>query len=311
MCDLSREFSEFYHRIALSVSQLKMVRNLRQALRTGIRQYFQTRLKLRPPIFHNRGRLATETSVAPLYAEIILEDGVLLQHLGQDDIRAWPRPEIMHLLLINAVHGHAPDPPLDKKHSICVPYAGIYRLEISVLAPSRKGCRLAVNGAQEWQIDDQERLAAWFKNQLRHQGRQLQRVACYLNAWADFHPNQLENFAWRLPLDILAARNFQADVGRDDLALSRTASAIARAVPWDEPRPDPVKTEDVLPWSLSPQQHHAFVRSIETLAEKSAQAIATRDREHACAIWRSQLGGRFPMAGTNFRWLDGGFRGKR
>lgn len=309
MSDLNREFSAFYQKISLSAAQVKMMRNLRQSLRHRIMRHFHEKHNLRPPIFSSRGRQATTTAVAPAYEEMVLEEGALLQHIPPEAIGKWPDPEIVHLLMLNAIRDHTPDPPIDRKYSICVRYAGIYRIEISILAPSPDGNLVAINGARSWQPDMHERLASWFKNQIKHQGFQLRRVASYLNAWADFHPNQLERFAWQLPLDILAARHFQADIERDDKSLARTAAALVEAAPGHFQWPNPLKGEKILPWPFSQQESRKFFQSLEVLAERSRLAVTTKDKMHACAIWRSLLGGRFPMEGTtNTRKFSGAGR---
>ncbi len=305
MSDLNPEFNVFHQQISLSTSQVKMMRNLLQSLRRRIMQYFHEKLNLRPPTFSSRGRLATTTAVSPAYEEMVLEEEALLQHIHPDAIGRWPKPEIVHLLMLNAIQNHTPDPPIDRKSSICVRYAGIYRIEISILAPGTDGHQLAINGAGSWQPDIQGRLAVWFKSQVKHQGLQLQRVARYLHAWADFHPNQLEQFAWQLPMDILAARYFQADIERDDKSLARTAAAIAEAAPGDIRWPIPSEGENAFPWPLSRQKNRFFLKSLEELAERSRLAVTTKDKMHACAIWRSLLGSRFPMAGTNARKYNG------
>jgi hypothetical protein len=174
----------------------------------------------------------------------------------------------------------------------------LYRIEISILAPCPDGNLLAINDAPGWQPDNQEHLAAWFKNQIKHQGLQLRRVASYLHGWADFHPNQLEPLSRLLPLDILAARFFRADIGRDDKSLARTAKAIATAVSGECEKQAPFAGEHSLPWFLSRQESQKFIRSLEVLVERSRLAVMTKDKTHACAIWRSLFGDRFPMAGA-------------
>ena len=308
MSDLNPEFNVFHQKISLSTSQEKMMRNLRQSLRRRIMQHFHEKLNLRPPIFSNRGRQATATAVAPAYEEMVLEEGALLQHIHPDAMGKWPKPEIVHLLMLNAIQKHTPDPPIDRKSSICVRYAGIFRIEISILAPGPDGNQVAINGARSWQPDMHGGFAAWFKNQIKHQGLQLQRVARYLHAWADFHPNQLERFAWQLPLDILAARYFQADIERDDKSLARTAAALAEAAPGDFRRPISSGKDNAFVWPLSRQENRIFFQSLEVLVERSRLAVTTRDKMHACAIWRSLLGSRFPMAGMNTRKFNGAGR---
>ena len=304
MTNLNFEFGTFYRHIGLSASQKKTMFTLRQSLRSRIRHYFQHELNLRPPAFFSLGRQATATALAPTYGEIVMEEGVLLQHLPRDIILQWPEPDVVHVQMLGGVQDHTPDPPIDKMHSVCVQYRGLYKIEISILAPGPDGNLLAIHDVQGWQPCHQEPLAAWFKNQIKHHGLQLRRVASYLHAWADFHPNGLDAFAWRLPLDILAARYFQADIERDDNSLSRTAAAILESAHNDRTWPIPFAKDYSLPWFLSQEENRQFFESLEVLIERSHCAVTTKDKTRACAVWRSLLGDRFPLAETSNRLFD-------
>ena len=297
MSDSNPEFSIFYKKISLSAAQKKDMRNWRQALHNRIRQYFQNKLNLHPPTFFSCGRQATDSTIASNYGELLMEEAVVLQHLGRVSISKWPQPESMHKLILNAIQGLTPDLPVDRKYSICVRYAGLYKIEISVLAPGPDRTLLAINGPDGgWLPDFRKNLADWFKIQVKCHGLQLHRIACYLNAWADFHPNQLQGFAWLLPLDILAAKYFRADIGRDDKSLARTAATIAGAAPGDLQWPISLAGDHTLPWPMSEMENQIFSNSLEVLVRRSRLASETKDKTRACAIWRSLLGEHFPMA---------------
>lgn len=298
MTNLNREFRLLYRQINLSASQEEIISDLQQSLRKKIKLYFEEKLNLRPPKFFSRGRLASATSISPAYGEIVVQEGALLQHIRRNSRAKWPEPEIVHLMLLNAIQGFTPYAPVDKMYSVCVKYNGLYRFEISILTRGPDTSMLAINGARGWQPDVQQHLAAWFKDQVRRQGVQLRRIASYLHAWADFHAIQLDGFYWLLPLDILAARFFQADNDRDDISLARTAAAIIEAAPGDFRWRLPFGGDYTLPWFLSQQESRRFIQLLEVLAEKGRLAVMSKDRLHACAIWRSLLGGRFPAAGT-------------
>ena len=177
MNTLNQEFSRFYNQICLSVSQNKTMRSLRQALRRRIGQCFQEKIDLRSPTFLNYGRQATATSIAPTCGEILIEEGILLQHLDKKDIDKWPEPESLHRQVLSAVQTHTPDPPLDRKYSICVRYRGLYKAELFILAKGPDKNLLAINGAEGWRPDPRTELSDWFKNQIEHHGFQLQRIA--------------------------------------------------------------------------------------------------------------------------------------
>jgi hypothetical protein len=194
-------------------------------------------------------------------------------------------------------------------YSVCVTFNGLVRIELSILTRGPDTNMLAINGARGWQPDVRQRLAAWFKDQITHQGIQLRRIARYLHAWADYHANQLKGFSWLLPLDILAALYFQPEDERDDKSLAGTAAAIIEAVPCDFRWRSPFGGDNTLPWLLSQQESRRFIQLLEVLAEKGHLAVMAKDRMHACAIWRSLLGERFPVAGVTNPKSDAGVRG--
>jgi hypothetical protein len=309
MTNLNREFRMFYRQIHLSASQEKLISDLRQSLRKKIKLYFEQRLDLRPPKLFSRGRQASATSISPAFGEIVVQEGVLLLHIRRNSIAKWPEPEIVHLMMLNAIQDFTPDAPVDKMYSVCVKFNGLVRIEISILTRGPDTNMLAINGARGWQPDVQQHLAAWFKDQIKHQGVQLRRIARYLHAWADFHANRMEGFSRLLPLDILAALYFQADNERDDKSLAGTAAAIIAAAPCDFRWRSPFGGENTLPWFLSQQQNRRFIQLLEVLAEKGRLAVMTKDRMHACAIWRGLLGERFPVAGVTNPKSDAEVRG--
>lgn len=84
----------------------------------------------------------------------------------------------------------------------------------------------------KWTPSDPELVAKWFDDRIEEHGEQLRRVCRYVKAWRDHH--------WRdgggpssVLLMIIASRNFQPEPRRDDLALERTASHLARELNED------------------------------------------------------------------------------
>jgi hypothetical protein len=310
MTNLNREFRMFYRQISLSASQENIISDLRQSLHQKVKLYFKEKLDLRPPDFFTRGRQASATSILPVHGEIVVQEGALLQHIHRNSVAKWPEPEIVHLMMLNAIQDFTSDAPVDKMYSVCFKYNGLYRFEISILTRGPNTNMLAINGARGWQPDVQQHLASWFKDQINQKGIQLRRIASYLHAWADFHADQLERFSWLLPLDILAALFFQADSERDDKSLVRTAAAIIEAAPSDFRWQSPFGGENALPWFLTQLESRRFMQLLEVVAEKGRLAVMAKDRMRASAIWRSLLGGRFPVEGVTSPKSDAQERGE-
>lgn len=126
MNDLCLEFNVFHQHINLTSLHKKSINNFRSSLHNRISQHFKHELNYRPPVFLRRGRQAMCTMIAPKYGELLIEEAVLLQHLARDTPKEWPKPDILHILILNAIQSHTPDPPMDRKYSVCAHYAGLY-----------------------------------------------------------------------------------------------------------------------------------------------------------------------------------------
>ncbi|MES2040092.1 MAG: CBASS cGAMP synthase [Pseudomonadota bacterium] len=89
----------------------------------------------------------------------------------------------------------------------------------SIMLATRKG---------EWKESDPEAVTRWVNDRIAEYGDQLIRVWRYIKAWRDFHWK--EGGPSSVCLMIAIAQNFQAQRGRDDLAVEMTAKHLSNAL---------------------------------------------------------------------------------
>ena len=82
-----------------------------------------------------------------------------------------------------------------------------------------------------WEPSDAERIAGWFRDQLKMHGDQLQRVWRYLKAWRDHQ--WAKGGPSSVHLMLAASRHFDRQPGRDDKALAQVARFLPTALAED------------------------------------------------------------------------------
>lgn len=294
MADLKTEFGVFHTVIALSSSKKDSLRTSRDAIRGRIRKYFSEELKVKAPKFRGQGSYAMGTIVNPLDGEFDIDDGVYLQHLDEGDDSKWPTPETVHRWLVNATEGATNESPIDKRTCVRVRYARQYHVDLPSYASLNGDYRLAEKGNKGWHSSDPKALTDWFKGHVKEKGEQLRRIVRYLKAWADYQSGRRGKMPSGLILTVLATQNFRADQ-RDDASLANTARAISNAVNPAFYLLNPVDLNEELTARLRSEQKKRFQEAISDLALDAAIAVKADDTEMASALWRKQLGDRFPL----------------
>ncbi|MDX9982149.1 MAG: CBASS cGAMP synthase, partial [Lentisphaeria bacterium] len=84
----------------------------------------------------------------------------------------------------------------------------------------------------KWKRTDPEEVANWFEDRVKQHGEQLRRICRYLKAWRDHHwphgggPSSIA-------IMVAVAQSFEPAWHRDDLALEKAATVLARALAGD------------------------------------------------------------------------------
>ena len=291
MADLNKEINKFHETIALTSGKKESLRKSRDAIRERIRKYFRDTLKVLVPKFQGQGSYSMHTMINPIDGEFDIDDGVYLQHLDMYDIDQWPTPATVHQWLLKATDEHTNEKSIDKQTCVRVRFAGEYHVDLPAYGTLNNVYLLADKGPKGWHVSDPKAITDWL---LKQEGDQLRRIVRYLKTWADFQSGRIGKMPSGLILTVLAAHHIQAD-DRDDIALSRTVTALSNNVNLVFVVYNPVDGSEELTARLSEEQKLRFQDAIQKFSDDAAKAIDTDDPEKASKLWRKQFGDRFPL----------------
>jgi hypothetical protein len=291
MADLNKEIKQFHETIALSSKKKESLRKSRNAIRERIRKYFRDTLKVLAPKFQGQGSYSMHTMITPLDGEFDIDDGVYLQHLDASNMNQWPTPATVHQWLLKATNDYTNEKSIDKQTCVRMRFAGQYHVDLPAYGILGNVYLLANKGPKGWHDSDPKAITDWF---LKQEGDQLRRIVRYLKAWADFQTGRIGKLPSGLILTVLATHYIQPD-DRDDIALSRTVTAISNFVNPYFIVFNPVDGSEELTARLTEEQKLRFQNAIKNFADDAASSIASDDPEKASKLWRKQLGDRFPL----------------
>ena len=160
MADCHDLFEKFLEEITLHDSKKLNLIAARDALREKIKTYFRDKKKFSVPKFHGQGSYMMRTVVNPLDGEYDIDDGVYLQHLGEDKSR-WPSPSEAHKWIYEAVDGHTNEKPFEKPTCIRVIYVSNYHVDLPIYS-SYKGDYYLADKNSGWRISDPKSITDWF-----------------------------------------------------------------------------------------------------------------------------------------------------
>lgn len=149
--------------------------------------------------------------------------------------------------------------------------------------------------AGEWKQSDPEEVARWFIDRIEEHTEQLRRVCRYLKAWRDLHWKAGDG-PTSVCIMIAVAQTFEPQRGRDDLALEKSARALAIALKGNVHEPAIAGgTEDFNKRLDADGRKEAAARAT-TLASQlqAARLKASHLAGDAIDILRGQLGDRVP-----------------
>lgn len=149
--------------------------------------------------------------------------------------------------------------------------------------------------AGEWKQSDPEEVSRWFIDRIEEHTEQLRRVCRYLKAWRDLHWKAGDG-PTSVCIMIAVAQTFEAQRGRDDLALEKTARALAIALKGNVHEPAIAEGKEDFNKRLDADGRHEASARAATLASQlqAARLKASHLVGDAIDILRGQLGGRVP-----------------
>lgn len=149
--------------------------------------------------------------------------------------------------------------------------------------------------AGEWKQSDPEEVSRWFIDRIEEHTEQLRRVCRYLKAWRDLHWKAGDG-PTSVCIMIAVAQTFEAQRGRDDLALEKSARALAITLKGNVHEPAIAEGKEDFNKRLDADGRHEASARAATLASQlqAARLKATHLAGDAIDILRGQLGGRVP-----------------
>jgi hypothetical protein len=149
--------------------------------------------------------------------------------------------------------------------------------------------------AGEWKQSDPEEVSRWFLDRIEEHTEQLRRVCRYLKAWRDLHWKAGDG-PTSVCIMIVVAQTFEPQRGRDDLALEKSARALAIALKGDVHEPAIAEGKEDFNKRLDADGRQHASACAATLASQlqAARLKASQLAGDAIDILRGQLGGRVP-----------------
>lgn len=147
----------------------------------------------------------------------------------------------------------------------------------------------------EWKQSDPEEVSRWFIDRIEEHTEQLRRVCRYLKAWRDLHWKAGDG-PTSVCIMIAVAQTFEPQRGRDDLALEKSARALAIALKSNVHEPAIAEGKEDFNKRLDAEGRQEASARAATLAShlQAARLKASHLAGDAIDILRGQLGGRVP-----------------
>ncbi|MDQ3802795.1 MAG: hypothetical protein M3416_02945 [Acidobacteriota bacterium] len=294
MADCHDLFLDFLEAIRLGPTKRESLRTSRDANRERIRKYFKDELKREVPLFHSQGSFPMHTIITPERGDFDLDDGVYLQGLGTDPDK-WPATSTVHGWVVKATEGYTSEPPQDKNRCVRARYAAGYHIDLPIYAMNADGKPLIFDKSADKPYESDPRaFTEWFQKHVKERGAQLRRVTRYLKAYRD-HQGGGAAAASGLGYTVLAVNNFVSHE-RDDVAFAETVKAVYVHMKYNKTIRKPTfPYEDLTSWWDETKRAN-FMSKLESLRDRSVDAVEEEGKEVASKIWsRRVFGSRFPI----------------
>ncbi len=297
--DTHKLFSDFDKTIRLNDSKISKLKTNRNALRSKIRENFETK-NWGTPKFYSQGSFPLDTNLNPIKKtnsdgdvneEYDLDDGVYFICPKSDR----KEPVTYHDRIKKAVDGHA-DSVIDKATCVRVIYADGHHIDLPSYWLEKDGDTPQLTHKSKGYTDsDPKAFKDWVDGKISNANSngQLRRIIRYFKAWKDYREDK--NASLKLPsgfiLTILTCQNFSKN-DRDDLAFKNTAQAIMAVldVSFTCYRPTVPTNEDL----LADYSKNSMLKELGGLINNAQKALDSDCEKEASELWRKVFGDRFP-----------------
>lgn len=292
MADATPQLNEYLKKITLSDSDVKRLRDARDALENVIAASF--RKNDRPtPKFLQQGSFDMHTIIRPLNNEFDLDNGVYLQGFNNDETN-WPVPGTVRNWVIEAVKQHTTTPPENRKACVRVIYAGEFHIDLPIYIETDASTKLS-HKEKGWVLSKPKEITQWFQYQIKHQGAQLRNVVKILKGWADYQSSKIGKMPSGLIITLLVVEHFTSH-DRLDLCIYKTVCNICDGIQRNFVIRNPVDSSEIVSDRLSPQVKERFKTALRSLRLALELAVKSQSISKSSQYWRNEFGPRFPVA---------------
>jgi hypothetical protein len=290
MANCHTEFLEFLKEIELSPTELENLKRGRDSLRERIEKYYEKRDKKKPN-FCKQGSFAVKTTIRQSGEDYDYDDGVYLKHLPENKAD-WPRTELVHQEILDAVDGHTDKPSIDKTSCVRVQYKREYHIDLAIYAETEGKIFLAKKDSEQWEENNPKLFTDWVFDRLHQYGEQFRSVIKYIKKWAYYQGyNEISGFL----ITILVGNNFSGKKDRDDEALVNTLSRIVFDLESYGQINRPVPPVKNITDDFSANQFRIkFTDRFKKFRDEAQNALNESNHQKSCEIWRELFGDEFP-----------------
>jgi len=295
MANCHSEFREFQDKVELTATEVENLKRGRNGIREKIERYYEDSAR-KKPTFCKQGSFAVKTTIRQSGEDYDYDDGVYLKHLPEKR-SDWPKTEVVHQEIVDAVDGHTSTPPEDKTSCVRVQYKKEYHIDLAIYGEDGGKIYLAKKGADQWEENNPKLFTDWVFDKIRDKGEQYRSVVKYIKKWAYFKGHEeITGFL----VTILVGNNFSGKVDRDDEALVTTLDRIISDLEFNKSINRPVTPVKNMTAKFTETQFKAkFTDRFKHFRDEAKKALNEGDHSKACEIWRELLGDEFPESGED------------
>lgn len=292
MADATPQLNEYLKKITLSESDVKRLRDARDALEDVIKDSF--RKNGRPKLnFLQQGSFDMHTIIRPLDGEFDLDYGVYLQGFNNNE-NNWPHPQTVRGWVIEAVKRHTATPPENRKACVRVIYAGNFHIDLPIYIETDTLTKLS-HKEKGWISSKPKEITQWFQTQIKHHGEDLRNVVKILKGWSDYQSHKIGKMPSGLIITLLAVKHFTPN-DRLDLCIYKTVYNIYNDIQTNFIIYNPVDSNEIVSNRLSQEVKERFKNALHSLRDALEQAANNHSIAESSQYWRDEFGDRFPIA---------------
>ncbi len=281
---------QFNDEISIHHEKVTNLKRAYEAIKSKVRNYFQSRTNLPIPDFFIQGSYKMKTLVENRNTKSDVDLAVIFP------CEPRVRLETLQNHIKNALWNHTTKGIVMKERCVRLTYVKDFHIDLPIYYKDEDGQIYFGSKGDLWEPSDPKAFVEWFK--FNTMGKpQLVRLIRYLKAWADHTKIKSgKKFPSGLVLTLWTIKYYQ-HANRDDVALFKTSTAILKYLndnfkfQWSAKMP--VVPKDNTLSRLTNSQKSGFYGEFKTAVSIMAGAVSSERQSSAISKWKRVFGGRF------------------